>query len=82
MKNLRNFYFILGIFALAFAILTKAIPAFRAGSPVFDFANGFCWGLGTMSLVAGIVTATIPYFYRKDHKNEVPQPEEESEIKN
>ncbi len=68
MKKLRNVYFILGLFAIVFAILTRVIPAFNSGSPLFDFANGFCWGLGVTSLISGLITSVIPYFYRRDKK--------------
>lgn len=65
MKKLRNFYLITGLAALAFALLTKHIP----GVTVTDFVQGFCYGLAITSLIAGLITSTIPYFYRKEKKS-------------
>ncbi len=64
MKKLRNLYFIAGIFALVFALLTKFIP----GVTVTDFVQGFCYGFALAIFIAGIITAAIPYFYRNDRK--------------
>ena len=84
MKKLRNFYFIVGALAIAFALLAKHIP----GVTITDFVYGFCHGLGITALIAGIVTAAIPHFYRnRKGTEEVTSPttpdttEEESEIK-
>jgi hypothetical protein len=66
MKKLRNIYFIVGIFALAFALLTKHIP----GVTATDFVEGFCYGLASALFLAGIVTAIIPFFYRNDKKKD------------
>ncbi len=70
MKKLRNFYFIAGLFAVAFALLTKLVP----GVTITDFVYGFCHGLGITALIAGIVTAAIPHFYRKEKAKEEERP--------
>jgi hypothetical protein len=81
MKNLRNIYLILGLAALAFALLTKHIP----GVTVTDFVLGFCYGMSITLLLAGLVTAAIPYVYRKPKKDDVPTPplrEDDPKIEN
>lgn len=72
MKKLRNFYLILGLFAIAFAVFVNIVPGIRPEpmTTAFSFARGFCWGLGVTSLIAGLVTSLIPQFYRKDKKTE------------
>ncbi len=77
MKKLRNFYFILGLFAIAFAILTRLIP----GVTIIDFVNGFCWGLGVAMLIAGAVTSAIPYLYRNDKKKTTPAAHDDGDTK-
>ncbi len=62
MKKLRNFYLIIGLAALAFAMLAKFIP----GVTITDFVYGFCHGLGITALLAGVVAALIPHLCRKD----------------
>ncbi len=64
MKKLRNFYLVAGLAALAFALLTKHIP----GITVTDFVQGFCHGFAITMLLAGLVTSTIPYFYRNEKR--------------
>ena len=64
MKKLRNFYLILGLFAIAFAFVAKHIP----GVTITDFVLGFCHGLGITAIIAGIVTAAIPHLYRTPKK--------------
>ena len=66
MKKLRNFYFIVGVVAIAFALLAKHIP----GVTITDFVYGFCHGLGITALIAGLVTTAIPHFYRNEKKTE------------
>ncbi len=77
MKKLRNFYLIVGVVAVAFALLAKLIP----GVTITDFVYGFCHGLGITALVAGIVTAAIPHFYRKEKQTEEAVPVENGELK-
>ncbi len=64
MKKLRNFYLIIGLAAVAFALLAKHIP----GVTITDFVYGFCLGMGIMALVAGLVTAVIPHLCRKQEQ--------------
>jgi hypothetical protein len=71
MKNLRNFYLILGLFALAFALLAKHIQ----GVTITDFVLGFFHGLAITALVAGAITAAIPYLYRNRKPEHKPEPE-------
>ncbi len=66
MKTLRNCYLILGGFAILFALAARFIP----GVTITDLVLGFCYGLGVMALLAGIVTAAIPAFYRKEKKED------------
>jgi hypothetical protein len=68
MKKLRNSYFIVGLAALVFALLTKHIP----GITVTDFVQGFCYGLAFTMLVVGMITSTIPYFYRNEKRAKKP----------
>jgi hypothetical protein len=75
MKKLRNFYFILGLAALAFALLAKNIP----GVTITDFVLGFCHGLAITSLVAGAITSSIPYLYRTKPKETVKEHKKEGE---
>jgi flagellar biosynthesis protein FliR len=71
MKKLRNAYLIAGLGALVFALLTKLIP----GVTVTDFVQGFCYGLAVSMLVAGLITSTIPYFYRNEKRmKKTPDP--------
>ncbi len=74
MKKLRDFYLIAGLAALAFALLTKHIR----GITVSDFIQGFCYGLALAMLLAGLITSTIPHFYRNDKKKAL-SPEVKSE---
>ncbi len=71
MKKLRDFYFIVGLAALVFAILTRHVP----GVTVTDFVQGFCYGLALTMFLAGLITALIPTFY-KGHKKEEKAPDD------
>ncbi len=71
MKKLRNFYLIIGLVALAFALLAKLVP----GVTMTDFVYGFCLGLGITALLAGIITAFIPRFcHKKEERTEEESP--------
>ncbi len=73
MKKLRNFYLIIGLAAVAFALLAKHIP----GVTITDFVYGFCHGLGITALLACLITALVPHLCRKKEQ----QTEEEEELK-